>query len=113
MTSGSTFGYCGGLLEKGEVKEALAYLEDYEDSMAEAIQPPLCENFVADILCRRYEVLTKQAGIEVSISAALPKEPGVAGIASVRAMAARYGGMADFTYTPDTFTAPVLLYTGK
>lgn len=174
-----------GLLEKGEVKEALAYLEDYEGSMAEAIQPPLCENFVADTLCRRYEVLAKQAGIQVSISAALPKEPGVAGsdlavilgnlwenavaaaldagggkrfirlrvqaqeeqvlirmengysgvvyqegerflsskpgrnraegvgIASVRAMAARYGGMADFTYTPDAFTASVLLYMGK
>lgn len=174
-----------GLLEKGDRKEALAYLEDYEDSIAQTIQPPLCENFVADTLCRRYEVLAKQAGIKVSISAALPKEPGVAGsdlavilgnlwenavaaaldagegrrfirlrvqtqeeqllirmensyggvvyqegerflssklgrnraegvgIASVRAMAARYGGMADFTYTPDTFIASVLLYTGK
>ena len=35
------------------------------------------------------------------------------GIASVRAVAARYGGMADFTYTGDTFTASVLLYTGE
>lgn len=174
-----------GLLEKGAVQEALAYLEDYEGSMAKAIQPPLCENFVADTLCRRYEALAKQAGVKVSISAALPKEPGVAGsdlavilgnlwenavaaaldagagnrfirlrvqaqaervlirmengygglvhqagerflsgkpgrsgaegvgIASVRAMAERYGGMADFAYTPDTFTASVLLYTGK
>lgn len=174
-----------GLLEKGEVKEALAYLEDYEGSMAKAIQPPLCENFVADTLCRRYETLAKQAGVKVSISASLPKEPGVAGsdlavilgnlwenavaaaldpgegrrfihlrvqaqeervlirmkngygglvyqegerflsskpgrnraegvgIASVRAMAERYGGMADFTYTPDTFTASVLLYAGR
>lgn len=174
-----------GLLEKGAVREALAYLEDYEGSMAEAIQPPLCENFVADTLCRRYEALAKQAGVAVSIHAVLPGEPGVAGsdlavilgnlwenavaaaldagegkrfirlrvqaqeeqvlirmengyggvvyqegerflsskpgrnraegvgIASVRAMAARYGGMADFTYTPDTFTASVLLYTNK
>lgn len=174
-----------GLLEKGEVKEALAYLEDYEGSMAKAIQPPLCENFVADTLCRRYETLAKQAGVKVFISASLPKEPGVAGsdlavilgnlwenavaaaldpgegrrfihlrvqaqeervlirmkngygglvyqegerflsskpgrnraegvgIASVRAMAERYGGMADFTYTPDTFTASVLLYAGR
>lgn len=174
-----------GLLEKGEVKEALAYLKDYEGSMADAIQPPLCENFVADTLCRRYEALAKQAGVKVSIHAALPKEPGVAGsdlavilgnlwenavaaaldaeksrrfirlrvqireeqilirmensyggiicqegerflsgkpgrdraegvgIASIRAMAARYGGMADFTYTPDVFTASVLLYPDK
>ena len=35
------------------------------------------------------------------------------GIASVRAMAEKYCGMADFTYTPDTFTASVLLYTSK
>lgn len=174
-----------GLLEKGEVKESMAYLEDYEGSMAEAIQPPLCENFVADTLCRRYEALAKQAGVEVSINTLLPKEPGVAGsdlavilgnlwenavaaaldaeegkrfirlqvqvkeeqilirmensygglvcqegerflsskpdrnkaegvgIASVRAMAKRYGGMADFTYTPDTFTASVLLYANS
>lgn len=103
----------------------------------------------ADTLCRRYEVLAKQAGIEVSISAALPKEPGVAGgdlavilgnlwenavAAALDADEGRrfirlrvqaqeeqilirmengYGGMADFTYTPDTFTASVLLYTGK
>ena len=32
------------------------------------------------------------------------------GINSVRAMAERYGGLADFTCTPDTFTASVLLY---
>lgn len=32
------------------------------------------------------------------------------GIASVRAIAARYGGMADFSYTADTFTTSVLLY---
>ena len=174
-----------GLLEKGEVPEALAYLEDYEGSMAKAIQPPLCENFVADTLCRRYETLARQAGVEVSISASLPNEPGVTGsdlavilgnlwenavaaaldagegrkfirlqvqaqedqilirmengygglvcqeggrflsgkpgrnkaegvgIASVRAMAARYGGMADFTYTADTFTASVLLYANS
>lgn len=174
-----------GLLEKGEVKEALVYLEDYEGSIAEAIQSPHCENLVADTICRRYEALAKQAGVVISISVSLPKETGVAGsdlavilgnlwenavaatldadedhrfirlqvqaqeeqilirmensyggvvnqkggrflstkpgrnkaegvgIASVRAMAARYGGMADFTYTPAAFTASVLLYTKK
>lgn len=174
-----------GLLEKGEVQEALHYLADYEGGVVEAIRPPLCENFVADTLCRRYEALAKQAGVEVSISVALPKEPGVAGsdltvilgnlwenavsaaldagdgrrfirlrvqtreeqvlirmengyggmiyqegerflsgkpgrdraegvgIASIRAMAEKYGGMVDFTYTPDTFTASVLLYTNR
>lgn len=35
------------------------------------------------------------------------------GIASVRAMAERYGGMADFTYASGTFTASVLLCAGK
>lgn len=38
---------------------------------------------------------------------------GGVGILSIRAMAERYGGMADFTYTPDTFTASVLLYSNK
>ena len=32
------------------------------------------------------------------------------GIASIRAVAERYGGIAGFTYTPDAFTASVLLY---
>ncbi len=171
-----------GLLEKDEVAEALAYLDDYEDSMASAIRPPLCENFVADTLCRRYETLAKQSNITVTMNVALPKEPGVSGsdlavilgnlwenavaaaldaeearrfirlriqtqedqvlirmengyggvicqdgerflsskpgrnlaegvgIASIRSMARRYGGMAAFDYTPDTFTASVLLY---
>ena len=171
-----------GLLEKNEVLEALTYLDDYEGSMAQAIQPPLCENYVADTLCRRYEALAKQSGIEVTAELVLPKEAGIAGsdlavilgnlwenavaaaldapegrrfirlrvqteasqvlirmensfsgpvyeeneqfystkpgrnkaegvgIASIRAAAERYGGMAGFTYTPDTFTASVLLY---
>lgn len=171
-----------GLLEKNEVEEALSYLDDYEGSMAQAIQPPLCENYVADTLCRRYETLAKQSGIEVTAELVLPKEPGIAGsdlaiilgnlwenavtaaldaeegrrfirlkvqteagrvlirmensfsgpvceenerfystkpgrnkaegvgIASIRAVTERYGGIAGFTYTPDTFTASVLLY---
>lgn len=172
-----------GLLEKKAVDEALTYLDDYDNSMAEAIQPPLCDNFVADTLCRRYETLAKQAGIEVTLALSLPKEPGIAGndlaivlgnlwenavaaaldaqgerrfirlrvqpaadkvlirmengyggtivqedgrllstkpgreqaegigTASVRAVAVRYGGMAEFTYTPETFTAAVMLCT--
>ncbi|QNM05141.1 sensor histidine kinase [Qiania dongpingensis] len=171
-----------GLLEKNEIQEALTYLDDYEGSMAQAIQPPLCENYVADTLCRRYEALAKQSGIEVTTELTLPKEPGIAGsdlavilgnlwenavtaaldaeegrrfiqlkvqteagrvlirmengfsgpvyeenerfystkpgrnraegvgIASIRAVAERCGGIAGFTYTPDTFTASVLLY---
>lgn len=172
-----------GLLEKGAVGEALTYLNDYDNSMAEAVQPPLCDNFVADTLCRRYEALAKQAGIEVTLTLSLPKEPGIAssdlavvlgnlwenavaaaldaqgehrfirlqvqpaadkvlirmengyggtivqedgrllstkpgreqaegiGTASVRTVAARYGGMAEFTYTPEIFTAAVMLCT--
>lgn len=40
------------------------------------------------------------------------KDEGI-GIASVRAIVDRYGGMADFSYTADTFTASVLLYPRK
>lgn len=174
-----------GLLEKGKVQEALTYLDDYEDSMAGAIQPPLCENFVADTLCRRYETLAKQSDIMVTMNISLPKEPGISGsdlavilgnlwenavaaaldakethrfirlriqtreeqilirmengydgvicqegerflsskpgrnraegvgIASIRSMARRYSGLTAFDYTPDTFTASVLLYLPK
>ncbi|MDC7290428.1 ATP-binding protein [Blautia schinkii] len=171
-----------GLLEKGAVEKALAYLDDYEDSMKAAVQPPLCENYVADTLCRRYETLAMQADIKTELNLQLPAKPGVAGsdlavilgnlwenavaaavdaqgthrfihlkvrcdrkqllihmengysgmiypqgdgflstkpgrqkaegvgIASIRAVAMRYGGIADFQYTPDTFSASVLLY---
>lgn len=171
-----------GLLEKGAVEKALAYLDDYESSMKAAIQPPLCENYVADTLCRRYETLAKQADIKTELTLQLPAKPGVAGsdlavilgnlwenavtaaldaqsvhrfirlqvhcdqqrllihmengysgmiypqgdcflstkpgknkkegigIASIRALARNYGGVADFQYTPDTFSASVLLY---
>lgn len=171
-----------GLLEQGKTSEALAYLEDYEDSMTANLLP-LCKNFVADTLCRRYEALAKQSDISTDLSVDLPQEPGVAGsdlavilgnlwenavtaaldaakerrfirlqvqteenkvlirmengfngkvcedgerflstklgrgkaagigIASIKAVAAKYGGMADFTYTKDIFTASVLLYT--
>lgn len=174
-----------GLLEKNKVREALAYLDDYEGSMAKAMQPPLCENYVADTLCRRYEALAMQSGIAVTAELTLPQESGVAGsdlaiilgnlwenavtaaldakeggrfirlrvqtekgrilirmengfsgavyaenehfystkpdrnsaegvgIASIRVVAARYGGMAGFTYTADTFTASILLYRKK
>lgn len=174
-----------GLLKKNNVQNALIYLDEYETSMASAIQPPLCENFVADTLCRRYEALAKQADVEISIDADLPNNVGIAGsdlavilgnlwenavaaaidaepshrfihlkiktledqilirmenrfngiiyqenerflsskpdrnksagvgLASIQAMAAKYGGLADFTYTTDTFTASILLYTRK
>ena len=154
-------------------------------SMAGAIQPPLCENFVADTLCRRYETLAKQSNITVAMNISLPKEPGISGsdlavilgnlwenavaaaldakethrfirlriqtqeeqvlirmengydgviyqeserflsskpgrnraegvgIASIRSMTRRYSGLTTFDYTPDTFTASVLLYLPK
>lgn len=174
-----------GLLEQHQLEQALVYLDDYEGNMSAAIQPPLCENFVADTLCRRYETLAKQSGIDVTIGISLTAEPGVSGsdlavilgnlwenalaaaldaaapnrfirlqvqtkseqvlirmengyagavcqkdqhflstkpgrnkaegvgITSIRAVAVKYGGMADFTYTPDVFTALILLYAAK
>lgn len=68
-----------GFLEKGEVRESLNYLNDYEGSMATAVQTPLCSNFVADTLCRRYETLAKQSDINVTISISLPEKPGIPG----------------------------------
>lgn len=68
-----------GLLEKGQIDQALKYLDDYEGSMAAAVQPALCENFVADTLCRRYETLATQSAIEVTMKISLPPASGVAG----------------------------------
>ena len=172
-----------GLLEQEKASEALAYLEGYEENMAANIQPPLCGNFVADTLCRRYEALAGQSGISTELSEELPQDSGIVGsdlavalgnlwenavtasidaaegrklislqvrteedkvlirmengfngnvcqdgelflstkpgrgkaagigMANVKSVAAKYSGMADFTYTKDTFTASVLLYT--
>ncbi|QNM05137.1 hypothetical protein [Qiania dongpingensis] len=61
------------------MEEALSHLDDYEGSIEQAVQPPLCENYVADTLCRRYEALAKQSGIEVTTELVLPKERGIAG----------------------------------
>lgn len=171
-----------GLLEKQKVEEALLYLEDYEHSMADSILPPLCENFVADTICRRYERLAKQSNIHVSIAMVLPQNIVIAGsdiaiilgnlwenaiaaaidcpmerrfinifvqtqtdkilirmqnsydgtiyqenehfvstkagrngkegigINSIKAVAEKYEGIADFTFSSDEFTAMIMLY---
>lgn len=174
-----------GLLESGDTDKALEYLNEYETSTAANIQPALCENFVVNTLCRRYEMLAVQSGIEViyklklaqdikiagcdlaviignlwenAVTAALDADeehqfirlyiqekegtvfirmengfsgiiyqkdgqilstksnrdrtPGI-GIASIKSVAASYGGIAEFDYTPDIFTASVLLYPGR
>ena len=170
------------MLEHEDIQKALEYLADYEQSMAEAIKPSLCENFVADTLCRRYAALAEQSDIHLEITVAFPQNTGIAGsdiaiilgnlwenaitaaldctdakrficlwiqtqkdkvlirmqngyvgeihfeedkfystkkgridregigIRSIRAVAKKYGGLAEFTYTDDTFTASVVLY---
>lgn len=171
-----------GLLNHNDVDKALTYLDDYEETMTASIQTPLCENFVADLLCRRYETLARQAGIKVEFNLLLPNDIGIIssdlavmlgnlwenavtaaldakenhrfiklkaqfkdnilllrmengysgiiykendsflstkpnrnktaglGIVSIQSVAAKYGGITDFTYTEDIFTASLLLY---
>lgn len=171
-----------GLLMQGKAEQALSYLNEYESSISEKVQKPLCENFVVDTLCRRYEVLAKQAEIDIIIHAVLPNHCGIThsdlavilgnlwenaitatldakrehrfiqvwiqneedsvlirmkngyqgviyeedgrflstkpernlmkgiGISSIQSVASSYGGMADFTYTKDIFTASIVLY---
>lgn len=174
-----------GLLENGDTDKALEYLNGYEVSTAANMQPVLCENFVVNTLCCRYETLAIQSGITVTHKLRLPqdieitgcdlaviignlwenavaaaldadkehqyirlyiqekedmvfirmengyngiiyqkegqilstkpdrdKTPGV-GIASIKSVTARYGGIAEFHYTPDIFTASILLYPGR
>ncbi len=68
-----------GLLAEGDVAKAREYLQDYEDSISKNIQPPLCENFAADTICHRYQVLANQAAIKTELSLILTKAPGVSG----------------------------------
>lgn len=68
-----------GLLQENKAKEALQYLEEYENSIADVMKPPLCENFVADTICRRYQTLAVQCGIRVDIHACLAQDTGIAG----------------------------------
>ena len=65
------------LLSEGNNEKAREYLEDYEESIRQNIQPPLCENFAADVICRRYEVLARQSDINTNISLSLSKTPGI------------------------------------
>lgn len=174
-----------GLLMHDDIEKALTYLDDYEETMSASIQSPLCENFVADLLCRRYETLARQAGIKVELNLLLPNDMGIIssdlavmlgnlwenavtaaidaeanhrfiqltaqfkdnilmirmknsyggtiykendsflstkpdrnktaglGIASIQSVAAKYGGITDFSYTENTFTASLLLYPTK
>lgn len=64
-------------LSDGDIKKAREYLQDYENSISENIQPPLCDNFAADAICRRYEILAKQADIKTELSLSLPQAPGI------------------------------------
>lgn len=68
-----------GLLQEHKAEEALQYLEEYENSIADVMKPPLCENFVADTICRRYQTLAVQCGIRVSVHACLAQDAGIAG----------------------------------
>lgn len=64
-----------GFLADGQLEKAQEYLKDYETSLSKNIQPPLCENFAVDTICRRYQLLAKQAGISIEISIILSKNP--------------------------------------
>lgn len=170
-----------GLLSKNEIAKAREYLNDYENSISKDFQPPLCDNFAADAICRRYQTLAKQAGIKTELSLTLSNNPGVSGsdlavilgnlwenaiaaaldaatdnfiqfkvlerddkifirmensfeniviqddgkylstkagrnyaegigLSSIKAAAAKYGGIADFSHNQQVFTSSVLLY---
>lgn len=65
------------LLAEENIDKAREYLQDYEDTIRENIQPPLCENFAVDAICQRYMILAKQADIDTSTSIKLSRNPGI------------------------------------
>jgi sensor histidine kinase regulating citrate/malate metabolism len=55
-----------------------AYLQEYADQVEEVAAAPVCENAVADALCRRYRALAAKDNIHTDVAVSLPFKTGVA-----------------------------------
>jgi len=62
-----------GFAEKGEIQVLLKYLEDYRGSLSLDMEPPLCANYVVDILARHYFAQAREAGADTDIRLTLPE----------------------------------------
>ena len=67
-----------GMLSDGQFDRAKEYLNEYAEAFEETGKPPLCQNFVVDIIARRYAAMAKEQGIDASFLLSLPQEAGIA-----------------------------------
>lgn len=66
------------MLSDGKIDKAREYLKEYANEFQDAGEPSLCQNFVVDIIARRYAVLAKKQDIKIDYLLSLPQQTGVA-----------------------------------
>lgn len=65
-----------GMLSEHRYKEATSYLRDYAGQM-EAVELPLCECYVVDVIARRFKAQAEAQGIHADFQLVLPEKSGV------------------------------------
>ena len=72
------FAVLEAMIKARDNEHALSYLREYMERVEEATTPPVCNNAVADAVCRRYIALARQRKIQTDVAADIPQQPGVA-----------------------------------
>lgn len=67
-----------GMLAEGRYQEAASYLKRYGAKAELTEGAPLCENYVADVIARHYQVKAAALGIQTDFLLSLPQTCGVA-----------------------------------
>ena len=66
------------LLQKGDVKEALRYMEQYDESLDAAKPKEFCPHATVNAILSSFDTKARKEGVSVSVSADTPKESPVA-----------------------------------
>lgn len=66
------------MLSDHENSRAMAYLREYIDWVEDTVTPSVCENAVADAICRRCIALAGQRNILTDVAVSIPGQTGVA-----------------------------------
>lgn len=67
-----------GMLAEGRYTEAENYLKEYGATVEPTEGPPLCENYVADVIARHYQAKAAALGVRTDFLLSLPQACGVA-----------------------------------
>ena len=63
---------------EGDDREGLrSYLEDYQRSLGDGSEPPVCGNYAVDVVTRHYLALAREAGAALDVKLELPPSVGV------------------------------------